>query len=98
MHFEYIPYKQRDMVDFYRYQFFDICKTYWAISYGIKVIRISYKEMKYVHQHIVNALKLQGQWYFSNIDLYDYIINPDANAYEKCEFENGIMTRYRKNK
>lgn len=98
LHFEYVECKHHDVVNYYRARFYDVLKTYWVLSDNVRIIRIDHTQMKNIRHHIIEALKLDREWYFSDMKLYDYIINPTDNLITKCEFENGIIRRHRKSK
>ncbi len=74
-HFKYTVPFHDDMEDFNNCQYTDIVKTYVPLYYNIKVIRISYKEIKEVEYHILSALQLDISLYLSNPDLYKYILD-----------------------
>lgn len=76
-HFYYNDFHHEDYNDFLEHQKVDITKTKAAIEAG-KIIRIDYTQINNISYHIEKAFelfKLGENCYFSNEELYNYIIN-----------------------
>lgn len=75
-HFEYTEHFHDDELEFVTKQEVDCIKSLVVLSLPkYKLIRISYKHMKNVTEHILNAINSENNYYFSDDDLYDFIIN-----------------------
>lgn len=74
-HFEFIEYFNKTLVNFNYRQEIDIQKTKDGICDGYKIIRIDYKEIDNIQYHLDIALEQKNKTYFSNHDLYYYIIS-----------------------
>lgn len=60
--------------DFLKDRSRDIKKTNFALSSGVFLIRIDFKEMRNIRQHIENALQSEDIYYYSNREVYDWLI------------------------
>lgn len=74
-HFEYNSFFHIDEDTFLNRQQIDIIKTYYAIYSGYHIIRISYKDMNNILYHITNSIASGAPLYFSDLNLYQYILS-----------------------
>lgn len=73
-HFEFNSFFHVDNVTFLQRQEVDIVKTNHAISAGYRIIRISYKQINEIDYHIRSAISMGTYSYFSDPNLYQYIL------------------------
>lgn len=73
----------------------DLRKTIHAISKGIFLIRIDYKQKNNVKYHILEALKSSEKYYFSTPEMYKYltgnfsqVLDPDSENEEDDLFDD----------
>lgn len=77
-HFKYNKYLQKTEECFLKNQLHDYLKTNVVVESGYFIIRIDYKNLKKIDEHMDKALesvKMGKDFYFSNEKLYDYIID-----------------------
>lgn len=74
-HIYFNSYFHKNISDFIKQQQIDILKTNTAIQEGYHIIRIDYKCINEIKMHIENALNSTEPSYFSNKELYSYIID-----------------------
>lgn len=74
-HFKFVDRFHKDHEEFINRQNIDVIKTQYAMNEGYRIIRIDFKEINNVRFHIENALEINHSAYFSNKDLYQYILS-----------------------
>ena len=74
-HFKFIEFFTKNL-DYFNYrQKIDIQKTIDGINNGYNIIRIDYGEINNIQFHLDMALKEKTETYFTNYELYSYIID-----------------------
>ena len=74
-HFEFTEFFFKIIYNFNYRQKIDIEKTKDGINDGYKIIRIDYDEINNIQYHLDIALEEKNTTYFSNHELYSYIID-----------------------
>lgn len=73
-HFQFESFFHTDEDEFYYRQSIDVLKTRSAASVG-KIIRIDYTQINNIGYHIEKGLQSKEKMYFSNEEMYSYIID-----------------------
>lgn len=76
-HFKEIPFFCKTGPSFEQCRQIDIIKTFVACTTGVNLIRIDYSNItdKDIRYHILRALELDNVIYYSNHEIYNWLIN-----------------------
>lgn len=74
-HFQFVAFFNKTEKSFLRQQCYDIKKTKWAIANNYYIIRLDYTCQDILASKLVEALAHNGKHYFSNVNMYQYILS-----------------------